>query len=425
MNVIARALGLRVHYAWVVVAAVFFPMVASAGVRSMPGVLLVPLETDLGWDRSVISFAAAVGIALYGLMGPFAASIMLRFGIRLTVLTALALLCLSVAATTLVDKPWQMVVVWGVLTGLGSGTIASVLGATIVGRWFRQRRGLAMGLLTASTVIGQLVFLPVVAALIDRLGWRHAMLAGAVAPALAFPVIWLLLPESPASIGLRPYGASGQEDEPPVQGNPLANAFRVLGQGVRVPAFWLLFGSFFICGFSTTGLVGTHMIAFCVDHGLPEMQAAGLVATMGVLNLLGTTASGWMSDRYDNRMLLAWYYGLRGLSLLYLPLSDFDLLQLSVFGIFYGLDWIATVPPTVRLIAQSCGESNAAILYGWIAVGHQVGAGIAAYGAAWSRDATGSYFQAFVIAGVACLAVASAFVWTLVTGGLQLRRETS
>ncbi|OIQ97924.1 putative MFS-type transporter YhjX [mine drainage metagenome] len=404
---LARLLRGRLHYAWVAAAATFLALLVSAGVRGMPGVLLVPLQRDMGWDRATISFAISVGIALYGLTGPFAGAIMQSIGIRRTTLLALVLLALSVASTTLVHHPWQMVLTWGVLTGLGTGMVAGVLGATVVGRWFRKDRGLAMGILTASTATGQLAFLPLLALLIEHMGWRGATLCAAAATALVVPVVWLLLPDHPIDLDLPPYGASEPEPPRPTLGNPLFLAFAVLGRGLRHPTFWLLASSFFVCGMSTNGLVGTHLIPLCVDHGLPEVDAAGLLAAMGVLDLFGTTFSGWLSDRFDNRFLLAWYYGLRGLSLIYLPYSDFSFEQLSLFALFYGLDWIATVPPTVRLTADTFGEHDAPILFGWIAAGHQLGAATAALGAGILRGEYQSYLQSFLIAGAACVLIAA------------------
>ena len=399
------AARLAVPYAWVVAAAIFLALLISAGVRSMPGVLLVPLQSDLGWDRTTISLAISVGIALYGLVGPFAAAVMQRFGVRRTVISALALMALSVASTTLVERPWQLLMSWGVLTGLATGTIANVLGATIVARWFVRHRGVAMGLMAASVSTGQLVFLPALAVIIDRLGWRSASLLLALLCLAVLPVIYVLVPERPSSIGLRALGAK-EDDTPMVTGNPLLHAFIVLGRAMDAPIFWLLFSSFFICGLSTNGLVGTHLIALCLDHGIPAVQGAGLLAAMGVLDLFGTTGSGWLSDRFDNRRLLAWYYGLRGLSLIYLVMSGFSLVELTLFAVFYGLDWIATVPPTLRLTAQRFGDRDAPILFGWIAAGHQLGAATAALGAGWLRSALDSYLQSFLLAGAACLAIA-------------------
>ncbi len=420
MHALARWVGRRFHYAWIVAAAVFLALLTAAGVRGTPGVLLVPLMNDMGWDRATISFAISVGIALYGLTGPFAAAVMQRFGIRRTLLAALVMLSLAVASTTLVRTPWQMVLTWGVLTGLGTGTVALVLGATVVNRWFKKRRGLAMGLLTASTATGQLVFLPLLASLIEAEGWRQATLVVALATALVVPVIFFLVPERPSDLSLRAYGAEETDKDSAVVGNPLANAFSALGRGVRKPVFWLLWSSFFVCGLSTNGLIGTHLIALCLDHGLPEVRAAGLLAAMGLLDLVGTTLSGWLSDRYDNRMLLAWYYGLRGLSLLFLPFSDFSFFELSIFAVFYGLDWIATVPPTVRLATEEFGDGDAAILFGWISAGHQMGAATAAFGAGLLRSELDTYLQAFLIAGAACVLVAVVLLATRFTRRMAL-----
>jgi MFS family permease len=406
MHALARWTGHRFHYAWIVAGAVFLALLTAAGVRGTPGVLLVPLMNDMGWDRATISFAISVGIALYGLTGPFAAAVMQRFGIRRTLLAALLMLSLAVASTTLVRTPWQMVLTWGVLTGLGTGTVALVLGATVVNRWFKKRRGLAMGVLTASTATGQLVFLPLLASMIESQGWRAATLIVAGATALVIPVVYLLVPERPSDLSLRPYGADNDDVDRSSIGNPLANAFSALGRGIKKPVFWLLWSSFFVCGLSTNGLIGTHMIALCLDHGLPEVRAAGLLAAMGIFDLVGTTLSGWLSDRYDNRVLLAWYYGLRGISLLFLPFSDFSFFELSLFAVFYGLDWIATVPPTVRLATEEFGDRDAPILFGWIAAGHQMGAATAAFGAGLLRSELDTYLQAFLIAGAACVLIA-------------------
>jgi len=403
---LAARVGKRVHYAWVVAAVTFFSLLISAGVRSMPGVLLVPLEKDLHWDRATISASVSVGIALYGLMGPFAAAIMQSFGVRRTVIAALALIALSVASTTLVHEPWQMMLSWGVLAGLATGTVASVLGATIVSRWFKSHRGLAMGLMAASVSTGQLVFLPLLALLIDELGWRTASLFVAGASLLVLPVVFFLVPERPGAVGLRALGSQEEDVHVPSAVNPLVNAFAVLGRGIRRPIFWLLFASFFICGLSTNGLVGTHLIAFCMDHGIPEVQGAGLLAAMGILDLFGTTGSGWLSDRFNNKVLLAWYYGLRGLSLVYLVYSDFSFWQLTLFAVFYGLDWIATVPPTLRLTVDAFGDRDAPILFGWIAAGHQIGAASAALGAGLLRTELDTYWHAFLLAGAACVGIA-------------------
>ena len=416
---LAAKLSSRFHYAWVVAAAIFVALLISAGVRSMPGVLLVPLEKDLGWSRAAISGAISVGIALYGLMGPFAAAIMQSFGIRRTIIAALLLMAISVTCTTFVQSPWQMVLSWGILNGIATGTVASVLGATIVGRWFKSHRGLAMGLMAASVSTGQLVFLPILAVLIDQFGWRMASLCVAMSSLAVLPLVFLLVPERPSSVGVLPLGASEEPLLTTSGNNPFVNAFVVLGRGMKSPTFWLLFASFFICGLSTNGLVGTHLIAFCLDHGIPEVQGAGLLAAMGIFDLFGTTASGWLSDRYDNRVLLAWYYGLRGLSLVYLVYSDFSFFELSLFAIFYGLDWIATVPPTVRLCADRFGDRDAPILFGWIGAGHQLGAATAALGAGLLRTELDSYVQAFMLAGAACVGIALVLLGSFFTKKME------
>lgn len=403
---LAARVGRRFHYAWVVAVVTFVALLVSAGVRSMPGVLMVALEKDLHWDRATISASVSVGIMLYGLMGPFAAAIMQSFGIRRTVMSALGLMALAVISTTFVTEPWQMMLSWGVLAGIATGTIAAVLGATIVSRWFRTNRGMAMGLMAASASTGQLVFLPLLAAMIDHLGWRDASLIVAFASLFVLPLVFFLLPERPASVGLRALGSEEDDVAHKPAVNPLVNAVTVLWRGMHSPTFWLLFASFFVCGLSTNGLVGTHLIAFCFDHGIPEVQGAGLLAAMGILDLFGTTGSGWLSDRFNNKVLLAWYYGLRGLSLVYLVYSDFSFWQLTLFAVFYGLDWIATVPPTLRLTADAFGDRDAPILFGWIAAGHQVGAATAALGAGVLRTELDTYWHAFLLAGAACITIA-------------------
>jgi predicted MFS family arabinose efflux permease len=397
----------RLHYAWVVTAVIFLCLLAAAGVRATPGVLIVPWQQALGWDRAVISLAIAINVFLYGLMGPFAAACMQRFGIRRTVLTALAGLALVVAASTRMSATWQLMLSWGVLVGTGSGFIAVVLAAAVVNRWFSERRGLVMGILTASTATGQLVFLPLLAAVVERGGWHPvALIVAGVAAAVAL-LAALLLPESPRELRLLPYGARpGEEPPPEPQVNPVLRAFRVLGQAVRVRDFWLLFASFFVCGLSSNGLIGTHLISACIDNGMPASSGAKLLALMGVFDLIGTTASGWLSDRYDNRLLLFFYYGLRGLALIYLPYSGYAPLGLFLFAVFYGLDWIATVPPTSRLVTQVFGAQDAPVVFGWVVAGHQMGAAVAAYGAGLLRENFGSYTSAYFTAGAFCVIAA-------------------
>jgi len=397
---IARRRPFGQNYAFVVVAVVFVALLAAAGLRSTPGVLIVPLEQAFGWSREIISLSAGIGIFLYGMVGPFAAALMQSFGIRRTLVAALLLMAASTAASSLMSQPWQLMLTWGVLSGLGSGCVAIVLGATIVNRWFVTNRGFVMGLLTASTATGTLLLPPALAAIAEAGGWRPVVLTVAAVMAAIVPFVLVFLPERPADIGLVPYGANGgaaTTKEPPR--DPLAAALGGLARAVRHRDFWLLFATFFICGFTTNGLVGTHLIALCGDNGIPEVRAASLLAMMGIFDLVGTTGSGWLTDRYDPRKLLFMYYALRGLSLVYLPFSDFSIYGLSVFAVFYGLDWIATVPPTLRLATEVFGERDAPVIFGWIAAGHQIGAASAAFFAGSMRAAQGNYLQAFVIAG--------------------------
>jgi len=398
----------RHHYAWIVLGVTFLALLAGAGIRATPSVLIVPLEEEFGWSRSTISLAVSVNIFLYGLMGPFAGGLMQWLGIRRTTLGALALLATGVALATQVTQPWQLVLVWGLVVGIGSGMVALVFGATVVNRWFAARRGLAMGLLTASSATGQLVFLPLLAAIIQAHGWRTAALMMAGAAALAIPLVALLLRERPADVGLPPYGAA--RVEPATAGGP--NAARValdaLGDGVRSRDFWLLTATFFICGASTNGLIGTHLIPAAHDHGIPGVRAASLLALMGVFDLVGTTGAGWLSDRWSSRLLLAWYYGLRGLSLLFLPFAlGGSETGLWVFAVWYGLDWIATVPPTLRLATDAFGPERAPVVFGWIGAGHQVGAALTAFSAGWIRTALGDYRLAFWGSGGLCLLAAA------------------
>jgi len=395
-------------YAFVVVAVIFLALLVSAGLRSTPSVLLVPLEESFGWSRATVSFSAALGIFLYGLVGPFAAAAMEHFGLRRVLIGALALMAASTFASSFMTQSWHLLLTWGVFSGIGSGAVAVVLGATVVNRWFSTRRGLMMGLLTASTATGTLLFLPGLAALASSGDWRRAVWAVAAGAAALVPLAWWLVPDRPASVGLVPYGTP--PDAPAAAPAPrtglLAATFGTLNRAIHTRTFWFLFATFFVCGFTTNGLVGTHLIALCGDHGIPEVRAAGLLAVMGIFDLIGTTASGWLTDRYDPRKLLFMYYGLRGLALMYLPYSDFSFYSLSIFAIFFGLDWIATVPPTLRLTTEAFGDRDAPIVFGWIVAGHQVGAATAAWMAGYVRETQGSYLMAFVLAGATGLLAA-------------------
>ncbi len=418
MNVLARALRPRVHYAWVIVALVFALLLCTAGVRSAPGVFLLPLEKAFGWDRATVSSAIALNLVLFGMMGPFGGGVMLRFGIRRTVLVALVLLACGVGLSTQMTQPWHLMLTWGLMVGIGCGMTANVLAATIVNRWFAKHRGLAIGFLSSSTAMGQLLFLPLLAAMASTYGWQAISWTLVALMVVVFPLLAWLLVERPEDIGVHAYGATSAEPvaATTASGNPIAIAGRALARAIPSGDFWLLFGTFFICGLSTSGLVATHFIAFCSDVGVPEFRAAGMLAIMGTCNLFGAMLSGWLSDRCDSRWLLFWIYGLRGISLLYLPYADATLWGLGLFAIFYGLDWIATLPPTLRIINDKFGRRDAGILYGWIFLGHQLGAGSAALGGGTIRYIFGAYTNAFLIAGAMC-AVAALCALAIGRGG--------
>jgi MFS family permease len=407
---LAAALARRnLHYGWVVVGVTFLTMLVTAAAMGAPGVLIVPLQHEFGWKTSQISSALAIRLALFGLMGPFAAALMNRFGLRRVTLTALLLIAAGLLGSLFMTRVWQLILLWGVVVGFGTGLTAMVLGATVATRWFTQRRGLAIGMLTASSATGQLLFLPLLAAVTERLGWRAALGLVCCLLALAASAVLLLMRNRPSDLGLMPYGETGTPTTfvPSGAASALATSpIAALREAGGTRTFWVLFGTFFICGVSTSGLIQTHFITLCGDYGLAAVSAASVLAMMGVFDFIGTVGSGWLSDRYDNRYLLFWYYGLRGLSLLYLPFTDFTFYGLSLFAMFYGLDWIATVPPTVKLASARFGRERANLVFGWIFAGHQLGAAAAAFGAGVSRTEFSSYLPAFVVAGVLCIVAA-------------------
>ncbi|AFK52450.1 MFS transporter [Tistrella mobilis] len=410
-TVIAAALARRqVHYGWVVAGTTFLTMLVAAGAVGAPGVLLLPLQRDFGWETSEISGAMAIRLLLFGLMGPFAAALINRFGVRRMVLTSLSTVGGGLALSLAMTELWQLILLWGVVVGIGTGMIAMVLGATVATRWFVKRRGMVIGLLTASTATGQLVFMPLIAWIADGMGWRPAVMLLCGLMALAAILALILLRDRPSDLDLPAYGET--EVSPPPAGMGGASvalaAIGALKDAARTRVFWVLFLTFFICGASTNGLVQTHLVPLCVDFGVAEVRAAGLLALMGVFDFIGTVLSGWLSDRYDNRKLLFWYYGLRGLSLVFLPYSDFTLYGLSLFAMFYGLDWVATVPPTIKLTADRFGRERAPMVFGWIFAGHQIGAATAAFGAGLSRSELGTYLPAFFAAGILCFLAAGA-----------------
>ena len=409
-NWLAAALSRRnIHYGWVMVGLTFFAALVSAGAVGAPGVFIVPLQREFGWTTAEISSALSIRFVLFGLMAPFAAALLNRYGLRNVTLAAQSLVISALLASLAMTKVWQLMLLWGVVIGLGTGMTALVLGATIATRWFTARRGLVVGILTASVATGQLVFLPLLAHLTDRFGWRVALaLMCAMLVVAAFAVL-MLMRDRPSDVGLRPFGDTGTEplSAPPPSNAPIITAaLGTLRDASKSSVFWALFLTFAICGASTAGLIQVHLIPMCIDFGIPQVQAASLLAAMGVFDFFGTIMSGWLSDRYDNRWLLFWYYGLRGLSLVFLPFSDFSFYGLSLFAMFYGLDWIATVPPTVRLTAQRFGAERANLVFGWIFAGHQIGAGAAAFAAGLSRTLLASYLPAFFAAGALCIVAA-------------------
>ena len=407
---LAAALSRRnIHYAWVMVGVTFFTALISAGTVGAPGVFIVPLQQEFGWTTAEVSSALSIRFILFGLMAPFAAALLNRYGLRNVTLSALLIVASALLISLAMTKLWQLILLWGVVIGIGTGMTALVLGATIAARWFAARRGLVVGILTASVATGQLLFLPLLAAITERMGWRIALALICVMLAVAASAVLLLMRDRPGDVGLRPFGDDTTQPLPAPSVNKapiLAAALGTLRDASKSRVFWILFLTFFICGASTNGLIQVHLIPMCIDYGIPQVQAASLLAAMGVFDFFGTIFSGWLSDRYDNRWLLFWYYGLRGLSLLLLPFTDFSFYGLSLFAMFYGLDWIATVPPTVRLTAQRFGPERANLVFGWIFAGHQLGAGASAFAAGLSRTVLESYLPAFFAAGALCIVAA-------------------
>jgi sugar phosphate permease len=387
------------HRAWIVAAAGFIALLAAAAIRATFGVLMQPLMEEFAWSHSTISAAASINLVVFGISAPFAAALTERFGLTRVVGTALTLIALCAVTLTQVTQPWQIYVVWGFVAGAATGAVAPVLAATIAGRWFVARRGLVVGLLTAANSTGQLVFLPLMAHLTETTDWRWTMAVVGGAAAIALATVIVAMRDRPSDVGLAPYGG---EAEPPPSGPRLA-AVAVLRQVGRDRVFLALAGSFWVCGATTVGLIAVHLIPAAHDHGISAGQAAGLMAAMGVLDILGTTGSGWLTDRYSARMLLLVYYAGRGLSLLILPLAlSAEGPMLTAFTVFYGLDWIATVPPTVALVTQRFGREIGGIAFGWIFAAHQFGGAAAAWAAGFVRDGSGTYDGVFVVSGLLC-----------------------
>ncbi|MFD7229640.1 MFS transporter [Streptomyces sp. NPDC059881] len=397
----------RVHRAWFVAAVAFVTIIGAAAFRSLPGLLIDPLHAEFGWSRGTIGLAVSVNLALYGLTAPFAAALMDKYGIRKVVAVALTIIAIGSGLTVWMTAAWQLLLCWGLLVGLGTGSMALAFAATVTNRWFTERRGLVTGILTAAAASGQLIFLPLLSWIVQEYHWRPAAVTVALAALAVVPFVWLLLRDHPADVGLAPYGAKEFVPKPAPVAGAARRTLTVLFSAARTGPFWLLAGTFAICGASTNGLVQTHFVPAAHDHGMPITAAASLLAVIGVFDVVGTIASGWFTDRYDARRLLAVYYALRGVSLLFLPM----LLAPSVhppmifFIVFYGLDWVATVPPTIALCREHYGDESA-IVFGWVLASHQVGAAIVAFAGGAARDVFGSYDVVWYASGALCAAAA-------------------
>lgn len=414
-NRVAAAMRSRgIHYGWLVAGVTFFTMLTMSAALGLPGAMLLPLAHEFGWTTQQVSSTLAIRFALYGLLGPFAAVLMERWGLRAVMCLGLALVGGAMALVTFTSQLWQLFLLWSLMLGLGTGLTALVLGAVVATRWFAARRGLVVGLLTASAATGQLAFLPLAAWMIEHWGWRSAVWPVVAASVLFGLIAFLLVRDRPSDLGLRPYGETPEEGAKnqaakataPAMTMNFATPFKVLAEASRSGTFWVLAATFFICGLSTNGLIQTHFISLCSDFGLGPVPAASVLAMMGAFDFVGTVASGWLSDRYDSRKLLFLYYGLRGLSLIWLPHSGFTLVGLGLFAMFYGLDWIATVPPTVKLTGAAFGPQKAGMVFGWVFAAHQLGAATAAWGGGLSRTVMASYTPALYVAGGACLVAA-------------------
>lgn len=398
-----------IHPAWFAVGVTFVTLAITAGFRSASSVLIIPLEDAFGWGREQISLAIAINVLIYGLVAPFAAALMERFGIRRVVMFALTSVSIGSGLTIFMNAPWQLMALWGFVVGASTGSLALVFAATVANRWFVEKRGIVIGVLTASSATGQLIFLPGLSHIAEMYGWKNVSLTITCVALALVPMVGLFLKERPENAGVLPYGAPSNWS-PPAKSSLSAGALAIdtLKQARKKKDFWYLFGSFFVCGLSTNGLIGTHFIPAAHDHGMGTTTAASLLALVGVFDLVGTIASGWLTDKYDPRKLLFFYYGLRGLSLFLLPSILFASVHPStlVFVIFYGLDWVATVPPTIMLCRSILGPERATVVYGWVFVAHQIGGAIAAFGAAVLRVQFGDYAIAFYISGLMCLITA-------------------
>lgn len=406
-----------IHYGFVVAIVTFFTMLIMSAALGLPGAMMKSFNLEFGWSVDEVSSAVALRFFLFGLMGPFAALLMERYGLKKVMCGGLFMVGLGLAMATQVTALWHLFVLWGVMLGVGTGMTALVLGAVVSSRWFTKKRGLVLGIFSASTATGQLLFLPIATWLIENVGWRVSVLPIVVGCALMALLVILLMSNRPSEIGLTSFGElpsaanTANTASLPTMVLNFKTPFIALADAAKTQTFWILAGTFFICGLSTSGLVQTHFITLCGDNGMDALPAASVLAMMGIFDVVGTVTSGWLSDRYDNRKLLFWYYGLRGLSLFWLPFSTFSIYGLSVFAMFYGLDWIATVPPTVKLAGAAFGKERVGMVFGWIFAAHQLGSAVAAYGAGLVRVTLLTYNPALIGAGIFCLIAAVSIFW--------------
>jgi MFS family permease len=403
-------LSLPFYYGWFVVSICFATTLISAGVRSSPSVLIHPLESEFGWSRALIASAISMNLLLFGVAAPISGFLLDRYGARKVMLGSLLLLITGVSGTVAMTQFWQFFLVWGVIVGIGAGGVGSVLTATVGNRWFIARRGLALGILGSASSTGQLIFLPFFMAMIAYSGWRIGSTTLIVLAVFLLPLIFLFMRDDPADVGLEPYGAgqagaASSGGATSLRGMSAKNATITPREVLGSPTFWLLCGSFFVCGGTANGLIGVHLIPHEIEIGIPQVTAASLVGIMGALNIVGTTFSGWMIDRVQAHKWLALVYALRGASLLLLPFAR-DFSSLVVFAVIYGLDWFATVPPSMAITADTFGRHNVGKVYGWIFMSHQIGAAIMASAAGALRDYVGDYNFAFLSGGAIAMIAA-------------------
>jgi sugar phosphate permease len=383
----------RLHYAWIVLIVTFLALLTSAGIRTAPSIILKPLEFEFGWTRSETSFAVAISLFIFGFGAPLGGMLIDRFGPRRLMIGGLALVSVAMLLMAGMSQLWQFHLYWGVALGIGTGGIAGTLGATIAARWFNQRRGMVLGVFGAAAAAGQFVFVPLLIRVGSDSGWRAVImvLAGSALAALVLTVIFMR--NRPEDAKTTAFGtASAASAIADARSTPLREA-------IRTRDFWLLAGSFFICGYTTNGMIGTHLLPHALEHGFVETEMAGALAAMGAMNIIGSLISGALSEKFDNRKLLAAYYGFRGLSLVALPFI-LEIQGMFLFTIIYGFDWVATVPPTVNLTAERFGRRSLGSIYGWIYCSHMVGAGIASFAGGFFRDMLGDYHLIFISAAV-------------------------